>query len=185
MTEINDITEVWKPIPSWNNIYEASSNGRIRRVKPSTGTRAGYVLKPQSGRQCHGRLHVMLSINCRPRPHRVHKLVAEAFLGECPEGLEVNHIDGNHTNNRPNNLEYTTREYNMAHAVTNGLMARGEKSPNARLTVEQVLKVKAQRPRGKALRQFGASFGVSCQTIDDIVMGRTWKHLQWPPPSAD
>ena len=58
---------------------------------------------------------------------RVHRLVAKAFLGECPEGLEVDHIDNNSINNDISNLQYITGADNRRKRpyVTNSMKARG------------------------------------------------------------
>lgn len=59
----------------------------------------------------------------------VHRLVVEAFIGEIPEKMEVNHLDGNKINNDISNLEICTRSDNMLHAHSNDLClnkAKGE-----------------------------------------------------------
>jgi len=44
----------------------------------------------------------------------VHQMVAECYLGPCPAGYEVDHIDGNKINNHISNLQYLTKEENLA-----------------------------------------------------------------------
>ena len=48
----------------------------------------------------------------------IHKLVAEYFIGERPEGYEIDHIDGNYLNNRADNLRYVTRRENLLNPNT-------------------------------------------------------------------
>lgn len=57
------------------------------------------------GSDCHGYLQV--SIN--GKNYLVHSIVAEAFLGERPNGMEIDHIDRNRTNNDVKNLRYVSR----------------------------------------------------------------------------
>jgi hypothetical protein len=54
----------------------------------------------------------------------VHRIVAAAFIGPCPDGLEINHKNGIKLDNRAENLEYTTRSANMKHAYDSGLRRR-------------------------------------------------------------
>jgi hypothetical protein len=62
-------------------------------------------------------------INIRNQTKKIHRLIAEAFLGNA-NGLQVNHIDGNKMNNTIDNLEYVTRSQNMKHSWDNGLTKR-------------------------------------------------------------
>lgn len=50
----------------------------------------------------------------------LHRLVAEAVYGPCPEGMEVNHKDHNRANPMPENLEYVTRSENAQHMIKAG-----------------------------------------------------------------
>lgn len=101
--------EIWKPIPG--STYEASSLGRIRSPR-------GYVLKP-----CDHPLgyHIVgVHMDGRMISKTVHSLVALAFHGPRPEGLDVAHGNCIKTDNRPSNLRYATRRENMRDSVIMG-----------------------------------------------------------------
>lgn len=113
------MNEEWRPVPAFEAWYEVSSLGRVRRIKQACGTTIGKVLRP--GRNRLGYPYVVLSREGRVTTHTVHKFVAGAFLGPRPDGLDVNHIDGDKANNRAENLEYCTRAANLSHAYRVGL----------------------------------------------------------------
>lgn len=110
----------WKPINSLNGLYEASDDGLIRSV--CRETTSGRILKPYVNKK-NGYVYVGVSVGNKRKTIRLHRLVAEAFLGE-PNGRQVNHIDGNKQNNAPSNLEYCTQSENMIHAYEIGLEKR-------------------------------------------------------------
>lgn len=96
--------------------YEVSNEGQVRRKKPCprTGSSwAGRMLKP-SLNWC-GYYRVMLSARTVKKERKIHALVARAFIGPRPAGLQVNHKDGNRLNNHASNLEYTTPGENTRH----------------------------------------------------------------------
>ena len=104
--------EYWRTIPSFP-VYSASNYGRIRN--DGTGRILHVYPNPR------GYLMLTLRRNNTQVSQMVHRLVAEAFLGGPHPGLDVNHIDGDKTNNSIENLEWCTREENVRHAVRTGL----------------------------------------------------------------
>jgi len=95
-----------KTIPSAPK-YAAREDGMI------VNTETGLVLKPQNdGRAGYFKLRIMHA-DGKLRSRYIHHLVAEAFLGFRPDGADIDHIDGNRTNNRPDNLRYCSRKENQ------------------------------------------------------------------------
>ncbi len=113
----------WK-IPNTYYVLEIPKSGQpkvwshSRRFQSFFGGRG--ILKPAL--EPHGYLFVQLRVSQEgkmiSKMSRLHRLVAEAIYGPCPEGSEVNHIDGDKLNNRPENLEYVTHSENMEHATS-------------------------------------------------------------------
>jgi len=170
--------EQWRPVLNYEGWYEASNKGRIKRIKESRGTFAGKILTPQKSR--NGYLFLGLSRNGKTKRYHVHRLTAGAFLGPCPEGLEVNHKDGDKTNNAICNLEYITHKGNIKHAHKSGLVdIRGEKSRNHILTEKDIHQIRRLLIEGKLTQQeIGNMYKISYSTISDIKLGKTWGWLK-------
>lgn len=115
--------EEWKPF--FNGLYEVSNLGNTRRAVDGINTKAGRLKKPSIN--TYGYLMIGAFDNGKRTNVFVHRAVMEAFVGPCPEGMAVNHKDGNKLNNRVDNLEYVTPKENMIHAAKHGLTAKGEK----------------------------------------------------------
>ena len=98
-------------------VYET---GEIRGVR-------GKILKPlKYGKKNYSPYFGVdvknYSLNKRIKTYPVHRLVAEAYLPNWDENLQVNHIDGDKSNNHYLNLEMCTQSENMRHAFKNKLM---------------------------------------------------------------
>ena len=110
---MNDVTpECWLPVPMWDGWYEVSDLGRVRSTPHDTdmGLRGGHILKPGTYRSGHK--HVTFTRVTDAGKDRetfqVHRLVMLAFVGPCPEGMQVRHLDGDPANNRLPNLAFGT-----------------------------------------------------------------------------
>lgn len=104
--------EIWLPIKDYPN-YEVSSEGRVRNIK------TGRIMRQQTNR--NGYKNLTLRRDNTQHDVRVHRLVADAFYDGDHYGLDVNHIDGDKTNNFIGNLEWCTRKENIKHALNSGL----------------------------------------------------------------
>jgi hypothetical protein len=172
-------TEEWRPVVGHEDTYSVSNRGRVRRERSGQGVRRSTPYLLSLNRGPRGRVQVVLHRNGVETPRLVHRLVAEAFIGPCPEGHEVNHLDGNPRNNSLANIEYCTGAENHAHAVTNGLKSRGERHPTARLTERDVLAIRKALDSGDKNRaQLAREYGVSHNSLTDIYRRRTWRHLE-------
>jgi hypothetical protein len=112
----------WAAVPGWEGEYEVSDLGLVRSVDRVTthGRRIKGQILAQSGRRGPYPVVGLYRGGKRVESRTVHSVVAEAFLGPCPPGLEVLHRDGNGMNNAVGNLSYGTRGENMLDRVRHG-----------------------------------------------------------------
>ena len=113
-------TEVWKNIPGYEGYYQVSNLGRVRsfyrvRTYKSGASKLleGKMLKPTMSK---GYKQVILTMNGRRRSFKISQLVAMAFLGHKPDGhkLVVDHINGNRSDDRVENLRIVTHRANTS-----------------------------------------------------------------------
>lgn len=158
--------EIWRDIPTWKGIYQASSHGRLRR------TETGRVLKQHMG--VRGYLHVNFTDGPRRETILVHQAVAAAFKRIPRNGRLTCHYDGDTKNNAPGNLLYQNQKGNMADALRHDRTCRGERHGAAKLTKSQVIKI---RGTDTICRLLADEFGVHLATIARIRKGDSWSWL--------
>ena len=121
--------EIWKPIDGWVGLYEVSNLGRVKSLPrmTSSGNRSvsERLLKHNVMKGYHC---VTLQYDGQVKVYRVHRLVMDAFGGKQPsEEYQVNHIDGDKSNNSIDNLEWVTPKENTDHAFDTGLRPRKDR----------------------------------------------------------
>lgn len=176
------ITEEWRPIPGAEGWYSVSNLGSVRSepvAQPPYRRRRGGILRP--GRGTKGYLLFRLCLpGARPKTMKVHRAVALAFLGSAPAGMQVNHKNGDKTDNRVENLEYVSCQENIRHCWDTGLHGidhcRGEANRQAKLTENAVRFIREAHPL-VSLGQLATRLGVTKQAVAMVVKRRTWKHV--------
>ena len=135
-----------------------------------------HPLAPVTDRK--NRPTVQLCREGRAYRRHIHRLVLEAFVGPCPQGMECCHFpDRDPSNNRLDNLQWGTPSENWADRFVHGTDFRGEKSPSAKLTQEDVRYIRTVYVPG--CRRFGQGalsrkYGVDQSTISLIISGKNW-----------
>lgn len=117
---MNMTDEMWKDIPGFEGLYQASSDGLIRShdkaVKYPNGARGiaikrGKVLSPKISNRGYKTV-VLIDSTGKRYTCSVHRLVAKTFIPNPCHLPYINHIDENKFNNKISNLEWCTPKYN-------------------------------------------------------------------------
>lgn len=172
--------EEWRPVTvePYGEHYDVSNLGRVRRRTPrpsrGRGIRPGGLLKPSLSST--GYVDVAFSSGGTASYHNlVHHLVAGAFIGPRPDGMVINHKDGNKSNNCADNLEYVTQKQNSVHSYETGMSPCGSRHYKAKLNTETLAKCRALRARGMMWKDIAVELGVSKNTVYRAFHGETYK----------
>lgn len=164
--------EIWKSIEHYEDAYEISNHGHVRRTDGVELSIQG----PPSRRYCA----IQLWKNGVFVTRAIHRLVALAFIPNPEDKPEVNHKDGVKSNNCADNLEWMTRSEQMKHAFATGLHSvTGERNPAAILQEKDIPIICEMYESGDYTQTAIAErFGVSKDEIYRIVTNQHWKHIK-------
>ena len=164
--------EVWKDIPDYEGLYQASNFGRIKSMdmvlpysrhgKQTQRIRKGKVLSP--AKMKNGYLRVEMSKNGSHKLNLVHRLVAKTFIPNPNNYREINHINCDKSDNNVNNLEWCSSSQNKIHAFNNKLY-----------TCEKpILQIKNNKiiNEYKSTKECERKTGFSCQNIGKVALGK-------------
>lgn len=130
----DDTQERWLPVVGYEGLYEVSDQGRVKSLERKVAYKDGRVrVNPARLRnpkpRPDGRLQLKMVHPDKPdRNVLLHRMVLEAFVGPCPEGMECLHENDNPQDNRLVNLRWGTRSENQADRVRNGLHHNARKT---------------------------------------------------------
>ena len=121
------------------------------------------------------------SNNNKIKTFKLHRIVAKFFIPNLENKPEVNHIDGNKTNNCVWNLEWATTKENVNHAFKTGLhpIYTCEKSSHHIYTnsdIENVCKYMFENPT-IYLKDVERMFDIKYSTLQNLKLHRSWKEI--------
>ena len=178
--------EIWREIPGYEGLYEASNLGKIRSAEGKTTSSARFpkrvwkqrVLKPKTETNAYGRTDERVSLwkDGVEKTHLVSRLVAMAFCHIPYEKLTVNHINGDPMDNRVENLEWVTLKENIQHGYETGLYDSVKRPVTL---IDEVGREYHCTTMSEASRLLGKNVGY----ISNVVAhGRTVAYDEWDRP---
>ncbi len=178
--------EIWIKIIELNCYYEISSLGNVksvsRAVKSSVQKNGFRITKEKikpSQDNGKGYKQLYVQINRKRILFYVHRLVAKYFI-ENPLNLpEVNHIDGNKSNNSFRNLEWVTRKENVNHAFDIGLMKNrktGKRIKVFQISDNNVVLWNSISDASNSLKIDSSAISKVCRNINKTAGGYKWSY---------
>jgi len=182
---MTNIEEVWKDIPGYEGIYQASNQGRIRSIDrfitnryKQLQPRKGAMMSVSLHRQGYGR--VLLTKDRKSKTVFIHRLIALTFIPNPQEKKEVNHKNGIKMDNTVDNLEWCTPSENVKHAHRTGLLTTimGEKHYKSKLSEEDVKKIRHDYAMGHTShKKLAKEYNLNQKSIWAILHRTSWKHI--------
>lgn len=181
---MSNMKEIWKDIPDYEGLYQASNLGNIRSVDRvevcgnMNRSRKGRVLKQKTKK--NGYKEVTLSRDGNSKSFTVHRLATMTFLINFKDKPCVNHKDSNRANNVLDNLHMVTHSENMIHGLLFGnvIPKRGVDHSSSKLKYKEVVDIKKMLVSGYSAPYIAEKYQVSKSAIYSIKGGYNWKHVK-------
>lgn len=162
--------ESWIKVVGFNN-YRISNFGRIFNEKEKR------ELHPVPNKKRRGYFYISLQQDGRRENMLLSRLVAKHFLRNPNNLPQVNHINGNKSNNRIDNLEWITAKDNILHAITTGLAPRalrGNQLPMTKTNEKDVKHIRQLALDGYLHKDIAKKFKLGVSTVTHIVNRTRW-----------
>jgi len=182
------LPEVWRDVVGFEGFYQVSDQGRVKSLPRVVSMIDGRTYKYAGKEQKISNKNyssVCLNRDGKEITRSVHRLVLEAFVGSCPEGMECCHNDGNQQNNALLNLRWDTHSGNMKDKKRHGTTNLDLRGVSWKLMDEDVVEIRRLREIEQwSIPTIAKQFDVSQEAIGYRLMNRT-KLLSGPKTTKD
>lgn len=183
--ETKTLDEIWKDIKDYVGIYQVSNWGNVRSLDRWIKNRDSDLFRkgrPMKSHSIKGGYKLIMLQNMGKKSFLVHKLVLEAFVGPCPDGMECRHFpDRNPANNRLENLSWGTHLENMGDQDIHGSRCVGSARYCAKLTESDIPVIRQKLADGEGVfgtvARIAREYNVHYTIIHGIKTGKGWKHV--------
>ncbi|MFA5377675.1 MAG: HNH endonuclease [Dehalococcoidia bacterium] len=160
-------------ISNYGEIYSFwTGGGGVRRL--GTNMRRLSTRVDEAGREA-----ITLSRNRTRVSRKVCRLVLEAFVGECPRGMEACHFpDRSPLNNRLDNLRWDTKSSNQHDRIGHGTTNDGERNGSAKLSATDIKPIRDAHDGGETYKSLARKYNVSLSAIQQVCERTTWKTIK-------
>jgi DNA-binding NarL/FixJ family response regulator len=179
-----------KDIPNYEGRYAVTRDGRVWSHKKET------LVGKNGGIRIDGNKWLTLSINNRGKGYQrialvdkngkrkmllVHRLVALTYIPNPSSLPFINHINGDTTDNRVENLEWCSPQGNAIHAYGNGWIKipsqKGEANSQAKLTIDDVRKIRQMAAQGFGDTEISRKLNLTRNAVKGVTKQHTWKDV--------
>lgn len=158
------------PIPGYVGHYAVSVHGAVKNLQ------TGQVLTRYTGKTGYPVVHLWMGNKYKTK--YLHRLIAEIFLPKVEGKTQINHLDGDKTNNALANLEWSDQTRNARHAVEIGLTPVGSKRRTSKLNEAQAMAIFNLAHEGHLPRkEIASKFNISVTQVHQIKNKKEWKHI--------
>jgi len=169
-----DCTVEYREIPDYPS-YRIGNDGSILSNKFGRWSRLQPVIS--------GNYYPSISLcdNGSKRKFSIHRLVLEAFVGICPEGMQACHNNGNRLDFRLVNLRWDTPSNNNKDKEAHGTWQCGSRHGLSKITDEDVIAIRHRaNAKKETLSEIASCYSIAVATVSKIARGQAWKHIGGP-----
>lgn len=167
--------EIFIPVIGFESTYHISNYGNVKSLIKPNRRKEGLLNHCKDGKKYH---YVVMVDGDRKKMMKIHRLVAIHFIVNPENKPQVNHKDGDKSNNLMSNLEWVSGKENIQHAFKIGLRKDvGENCSFSKFKEQDILQIRDKKLKGESVKKLAADYKTFPQVIYSIVNRKTWKHL--------